>query len=133
MPVNFNLTYTHALTVSWIISMWYWLTDEDPYQGDLFGEKAQIADLFARGLSTHLFSTGNPSHNDAIERLAQLGIKAHLKNEGQRIDLKTSKDFEAQAANAPKGRPLTIAFTFPDGKELSWPSLFQPSFLTKAA
>jgi len=118
-----DLYFAHSMDVFWIITLWHWIHGGDPMRET---EQAKTAELIARGLVGHL-GRGRTETANAVEKLAQLGIKTTIKVDGKQIEIKTTRELhDHYKAGQEKPWPTPCA-AFPDGRSAcSWPFWFQP-------
>lgn len=117
-----ELYSTQTLDVAWIIALWHWIHGGDPVRD---GVPAQTTELMARALVGHLSYRKVGATNDAIEKLAQLGIKVTLKSGNEQTEIKTTKEFHERMTQEQEGsRPIPCTSII-NGHPVCWSPIWE--------
>jgi hypothetical protein len=115
-----ELYFAHTMDLYWIITLWHWIHGGDPAQ---VSEQAQTTELIARGLIGHL-GHGRTETANVIEKLVELGVKTMITVDGNKLEIKTTKEMHERYL-AGHGLTITpICGAMPDGRLVCSPPPF---------
>ncbi len=122
-----ELYFAHSLDIAWILALWHFIHGGDSGPE---GEVGDTTELLARALAGHLTGAKGAAPTDAIEKMAKLGMKVTMHPDGQRTEIKSTKEFYALSAR--QGMPIKACVTLADGVEFCWTGRFSPPWFVSA-
>ena len=122
-----KLYFAHSLDIAWIIALWLWIHGGDPAPDE---QIAETTELLARGLVGHLSGRRTEAPKDAVEKMAQLGMKVILHVEGKPVEVKSTQEFYEINLRGQGLLPKTCV-RLNDGSTICWVGRFSPPWFVK--